>query len=91
MWFLVDEHSTLHSPTHSARVQQTPAMSHFVTFCHTLSHHVTHLTTQTPADSMGLYFTVCYNTSNKEASNDNMLVIDANCMPEGATELILMG
>ena len=39
-------------------------------------------------DSISLYATILVN---KEASNDNMLVIDANCMPEGATELILTG
>ena len=76
-------------------------MSHFchvfVTIFHTLSHHVTHLTTQTqadstdswtPVDSISLYATILVN---KVASNDNMVVIDANCMPEGATELILTG
>ena len=77
--------STLHSPTHSGGLQQCHI---FVTFCHTISHHITHLTTQTPADSISLYATILVN---KEASNDNMLVIDANCMPEGATELILIG
>ena len=41
--------STLHSSTHSSGLQQCHI---FVTFCHTLSHHVTHLTTWTPADSM---------------------------------------
>ena len=62
-----------------------------------MSHHVTHLTTQTsadstnswtPVDSISLYATILVN---KEASNDDMLVINANCMPEGATELILTG
>ena len=78
---LVQIHSTLHSPTHSTRLQQC----------------VTHLTTWTPVDSTDswtlvdsilLYATILVN---KEASNDNMLVIDASCMPEGATELILTG
>ena len=70
---------------------------YFVTFCHTLSHYVTYLITQTPADStdswtlvdsISLYATIL---ANKEAFNDSMLVINANCMLEGATELILTG
>ena len=39
-------------------------------------------------DSISLYVTILVN---KEASKDNMLVIDENCMQEGATELILTG
>ena len=39
-------------------------------------------------DSISLYAILLVN---KEASNDIMLVIDANCMLEGATELILTG
>ena len=62
---------------------QIPAMSHL---CHIfaiyLSYHVTYLITQTLVDSISLYATILVN---KEASNDNMSVIDANYMPEGST------
>ena len=70
-------------------------MSHFVTFlpciCHILSHHVTSCNTLDYPDSMDSISLYAILLVNKEASNDIMLVIDANCMLEGATELILTG
>ena len=56
-------------------------LSHLVTPCNILDH----------LDSGKLYSLYTIILVDKEASNDNMLVIDANCMPEGATELILTG
>ena len=86
----------LYTPPHilleSTGLWWTLVDSRNVTFlpciCHILSHHITYLATWTPVDSISLYATILVN---KGASNNNMLVIDENCMSEGATELILTG